>query len=108
MKLPFITETFLKRTQSRCPVCHTSAPAEVWLVGAKEKRVLLRRTCAKHGASETWISSDARFYWLAQGDPHNQCCGGNACSAGDGAVRGTLGRNAEAIRNSPERLSTCL
>jgi hypothetical protein len=64
--------------------------------------------CAQHGIAETCISSDARFYWLAQGDPRNQCCGGNACSAGDGTVRGTLGRNAEAIRNSPEQLSTCL
>ncbi len=94
MKLPFIAETLLKRTQSRCPVCHASVPAEVWLVGAKQKRVMLRRTCAEHGAAEACISSDARFYWLAQGDPQNACCGGNACSASDGEVRGTLGRNA--------------
>ena len=88
------TEQLLKHTQSRCPVCHASVPAEVWLVGGKEKRVMLRRTCAEHGAAEVCISSDARFYWLAQGDPQNACCGGNACSASDGTVRGTLGRNA--------------
>ncbi len=94
MKLEFTPEQLLKRTQSRCPVCHASVPAEVWLVGGKEKRVMLRRTCAQHGAAEVCISSDARFYWLAQGDPQNACCGGNACSASDGEVRGTLGRNA--------------
>ena len=88
------TEQLLKRATSRCPVCHASVPAEVWLVGGKEKRVMLRRTCAEHGAAEACISSDARFYWLAQGDLQNACCGGNACSASDGAVRGTLGRNA--------------
>ena len=94
MPLSFTTEQLLKRTQSRCPVCHAGVPAEVWLVGAKQKRVILRRTCAEHGAAEACISSDARFYWLAQGDPQNACCGGNACSASDGEVRGTLGRNA--------------
>jgi uncharacterized radical SAM superfamily Fe-S cluster-containing enzyme len=120
MKIEFTSEQLLKRTQSRCPVCHAACPAEVWLVGAKEKRVFLRRTCAEHGEAEVCISSDARFYWLAQGNPQNACCGGNACSASDGAVRGTLGRNASvpaAIQNSefktqnsasPERLSTCL
>ncbi len=91
------TETLLKRTTSRCPVCHADAPAEVWKVGGPFKsRVVLRRTCAEHGLAEAVISSDARFYWLAQGDPKNACCGGNACSAEDGAVRGTLGRNAAA------------
>ena len=114
MKLEFTSEQLLKRTQSRCPLCHASVPAEVWLVGGKEKRVMLRRTCAEHGAVEACISSDARFYWLAQGDPQNACCGGNACSASDGAVRGTLGRNVEsgtqkAENGSPtEHLSTCL
>ena len=108
------TEQLLKRTKSRCPVCHASVPAEVWVVGGKEKRVMLRGTCAEHGAAEVCISSDARFYWLAQGDPQNACCGGNACSASDGTVRGTLGRNADATQLSTlhsqlsERLSTCL
>lgn len=77
-----------------------------------KQRVMLRRTCAEHGAAEACISSDARFYWLAQGDPQNACCGGNACSASDDAVRGTLGHNAAAPignRQSPiENLSTCL
>src|SRR4051812_2313244 len=104
------TETLLKRTTSRCPSCHAAAPAEVWKVGGPFKsRVVLRRTCAEHGMAEAVISSDARFYWLAQGDPKNACCGGNACSAEDGAVRGTLGRNSVAeTTGAAEKLSTCL
>jgi uncharacterized radical SAM superfamily Fe-S cluster-containing enzyme len=57
------------------------------------------------------ISSRRPFYWLAQGDPQNACCGGGACSAGDGRVTGTLGRNAQEIENQGpkiEKLSTCL
>lgn len=111
MKLSFTSETLLKKTRTRCPICRDECPGEVWKVGAAEKqRVLLRRTCAQHGASETCIASDARFYWLAQGDPQNACCGGNACSAGDEVVRGTLGRNAAPgeFAGKVEKLSTCL
>ncbi len=109
--LSVISETLLKRTTSRCPVCHVACPAEVWKIGdAKQQRVLLRRDCAEHGEAEVCIASDARFYWLAQGDPENACCGGNACSAGDGVVRGTLGRNAAPgeATGKVEKLSTCL
>ncbi len=131
MNLPCTTETLLKRTTSRCPVCHASVPAEVWKVEGGEAndkcrmtddegpsahsssvirhssfrapaRVLLRRTCPEHGRAEACIASDARFYWLAQGDPKNACCGGGACSASDGVVRGTLGRNAEGAMQSAQ------
>ena len=112
--ISLFAETLLKRTKSRCPVCRVECPGEVWKIGdAKQQRVVMRRTCAEHGEVEVCIASDARFYWLAQGDPQNACCGGNACSASDGAVRGTLGRNAAvpAIENQKSRienLSTCL
>jgi 7,8-dihydro-6-hydroxymethylpterin dimethyltransferase len=100
MNVLVLSETLLKRTQSRCPVCHADCPAEVWKVGdAKKQRVMLRRRCAQHGEAEVCIASDARFYWLAQGEPENACCGGNACSASDGTVRGTLGRNAGGTRS---------
>ncbi len=75
---------------------------------------MLRRRCPEHGEAEACIASDARFYWLAQGEPENACCGGNACAASDGAVRGTLGRNAagggtmEDGESKIEKLSTCL
>ncbi len=111
MTFQLISETLLKRTKSRCPVCHAECPAEVWKIGdSKKQRVFLRRTCAEHGEVEVCIASDARFYWLAQGDPTNACCGGNACSAGDGVVRGTLGRNAAPgeAAGKVEKLSTCL
>ena len=102
----------LKRTTSRCPVCHTACPAEVWRSDPPGAKVFLRRRCPLHGAAETCISSDARFYWLAKGDPNNagegDCCG-NACRASDGEVRGTLGRNAHGKGDAPfEKLSTCL
>jgi uncharacterized radical SAM superfamily Fe-S cluster-containing enzyme len=105
------SQTLLKRTRSRCPVCHAECPGEVWKIGdAKQQRVFLRRQCAEHGEAEVCIASDARFYWLAQGDSQNGCCGGNACSADDGAVRGTLGRNATPGESAGkvEKLSTCL
>ena len=100
----------LKRTVSRCPVCRAPAPAEVWRAGPE---IQLRRTCAEHGEATAVISSDARFYWLAQGKPENACCGGgggNALRASDGSVAGTLGRNAQAaVGAAPfEQLSTCL
>ena len=104
-------ETLLKRTKTRCPVCRVECPGEVWKIGdAKKQRVVMRRTCAEHGKAEVCIASDARFYWLSQGDPQNACCGGNACSAGDGVVRGTLGRNAAPgeAAGKVEKLSTCL
>src|SRR5262249_31145968 len=72
-----------------------ACPAEVWKVGERTRqRVMLRRRCPEHGEAEACISSDARFYWLAQGDPKNACCRGNACSASDGVVRGTRRGNA--------------
>src|SRR5438046_9774720 len=95
-------ETLLKRTTSRCPVCREKCAREVWRVGGKPARVFLKKLCPAHGETSVCISSDARFYWLAQGDPKNACCGGNACNAGDGKVAGTLGRNAEGA----EKLST--
>lgn len=103
-----VSETLLKRTTSRCPVCQAAAPAEVWRRSEDGKQtVWLRRRCAEHGAAEACLSSDARFYWLAQGDPRNGCA---SCS-GDGGRDGTLGVNAAARaeeESEPERLSTCL
>jgi uncharacterized radical SAM superfamily Fe-S cluster-containing enzyme len=67
------------------------------------------RTCADHGEHTAVISSDARFYWLAQGDPANACCPGGACSSAGGGSPGTLGRNAAGHGSGPfETLSTCL
>ena len=119
MSIILQSETLLKYTRSRCPVCDVSAPAEVWRRSeGKSQTVWLRRRCPEHGIAENCISSDARFYWLAQGDPRN---GGCACSSGDGGYEGTLGRNAATVSkaeatapafdlrpSSFDRLSTCL
>lgn len=121
-----VSEKLLKRTVSRCPVCRARTPGEVWRRSeGKTESIWLRRRCTEHGAAEVCISSDARFYWLSQGDPRNACCD----AAGAGGVGGTLGCNAirsavndqprdaevspvggavEAPRSKCESLSTCL
>jgi uncharacterized radical SAM superfamily Fe-S cluster-containing enzyme len=105
------TESLLKRTKTRCPVCRAECVGEVWKTGFGERqRVVMRRWCPEHGGAEVCLASDARFYWLAKGDPKNACCEGGACSAADDRVRGTLGRNANPgdAAGKMERLSTCL
>jgi uncharacterized radical SAM superfamily Fe-S cluster-containing enzyme len=110
MLLQLTSETLLKRTISRCPVCREPAPADVIRVSqGKEAKVFMKKTCAEHGTTSVCIASDARFYWLAQGDPQNACCGGTACCASDEGKPGTLGRNASGRGDGPfETLSTCL
>ena len=120
--LRLTSEELLKRTTSRCPVCHVTCPAEVWRVGGAPAKVFLKRTCAEHGQFSVCIASDARFYWLAQGNPANAWCStesaisnlkseitnGSCCSA-NGELAGTLGRNAAGHNGAPfEKLSTCL
>jgi uncharacterized radical SAM superfamily Fe-S cluster-containing enzyme len=107
-----LTDELLKRTTSRCPICHVACPAEVWRSGGIPSKVFLKRTCPEHGQASVCIASDARFYWLAKGKEANSCCGGgaSACCSADGSNSGTLGRNAEpgdAI-GVMEKLSTCL
>jgi 7,8-dihydro-6-hydroxymethylpterin dimethyltransferase len=99
-----LADKLLKRTTSRCPVCHAPCPAEVWRTGGISSKVLLKRSCAHHGESTVCIASDARFYWLSQGKP------GNACCASDGSPAGTLGRNSDPgdALGIQEKLSTCL
>lgn len=98
----------LKHTTSRCPECHTSAPAEVWKTKGSPSKVFLSRTCAEHGEFTACICSDARFYWLAKGDPSNACGASCACSSDPAGITGSLGRNANAKDPSVEVLSTCL
>ncbi len=100
----------LKQTTTRCPVCHAPIPGEVWREDGHPGRVVLRRHCPQHGTFEATLATDARFYWLAQGDPSN-ATGGTCCrpAAPDSKERGTLGRNANGRgENTFETLSTCL
>lgn len=109
-------ESLLKRTSSRCPVCHAPCPAEVVKVAGLPAKVFLRRVCPEHGEAVACLASDARFYWLAQGKPENSRCAGPSsaatagCCPAEGARAGTLGRNAqpgEAL-GVMEKLATCL
>lgn len=107
----FLDREVLKQTHGRCPVCHKSVQATVWLdplPDSKLQRVMLTRTCPEHGETTNCISSDARFYWLSKGDPANagECCAGAASCDG---VDGFLGSNAFSPKDEPlEKLSTCL
>ena len=115
-----LTDQLLKRTTSRCPVCHTACPAEVWRTGGIPSRVFLKRTCPEHGEASVCIASDARFYWLAKGKTENSCgCSApstlnsqpsTCCRSADGSNFGTLGRNAEPgdALGVMEKLATCL
>ena len=113
-----LADKLLKHTTSRCPVCHVSCPAEVWRTGGLKPQVWLKRWCPVHGEASACLASDARFYWLAQGKAANRPgeaaapaeAAGAACCAADGAVAGTLGRNAfpgDAL-GVVEKLATCL
>ena len=106
--LPRTFKETLKRTTSRCPVCQQPAPAEVWKTTGSPSKVYLTRTCNAHGEHTACLASDARFYWLAQGDPSNACGPACACSVDPAGRTGTLGRNAAATDPAVEVLSTCL
>jgi hypothetical protein len=96
----------LKHTTTRCPQCLQPVPGEVWREGTNPARVVIKRTCPSHGFSEATLASDARFYWISQGDPANACCRSANPIQPD---TGTLGRNATGHSNSPfEVLSTCI
>ena len=58
MLIPVISEELLKRTTSRCPVCHASVPAEVWKVSeAKGARVQVYEAEARVGG-RVWSLRD--------------------------------------------------
>ena len=99
----------LKRTTSRCPLCHAPCPASVV---KRDGKVYLERECAVHGEFSACIASDSRFYWLALGDEKNReasCCSGGSCCSANGETAGTLGKNAAGRGENPiETLSTCL
>ncbi len=102
----------LKTTTSRCTVCRNPVPAEV-VKSARNGReqIFMRRECPSHGKQEFVIASDARFYWLAKGNPANSgCCCGTSCASAGAGKPGFLGSNAldAAKRGTIERLSTCV
>ncbi len=106
-----LNDTLLKRTTSRCTICHAPCPAEVWRSGGIPSKIFLKRTCITHGETTVCISSDSRFYWLAKGKYENACgCGPDSCCSADGSNIGTLGRNANpnGALGVMEKLSTCL
>ncbi|HRQ88652.1 MAG TPA: radical SAM protein [Bacteroidia bacterium] len=106
----------LKRTTSFCPACRESVPARVEKRGGeKAEEVWLVKSCPACGPREVLLSSDARFYWLSQGQREvepSACGAGCGCTGSASGNRiGFLGGNA--IRplsptNAIEAMSTCL
>ncbi|MEM1294275.1 MAG: radical SAM protein, partial [Verrucomicrobiota bacterium] len=88
----------LKETTSRCPVCTARIPASVESrVSGDREQVWLKKKCPEHGAFESLLSSDARFYWLSTGAREGACCSGvdDICAKPAlGDQIGFLGRNA--------------
>ena len=106
-----LADQLLKRTTSRCLVCHAPCPAEVWRTGGLAPKVFLKRTCPEHGEASVCLASDARFYWLAQGKAENSCCSAQSTlNSQPSTPCGTLGRNAHPgdALGVMEKLSTCL
>ena len=108
-------ESVVKKTTSRCPICNKPKPAEVIkIIRNGREQVIMRRVCPCHGTFEWTISSDARFYHMAQGNPvnraHGGCGCGTTCSVGTDGKDGYAGDNAlnESKKGSMEKLSTCL
>ena len=109
-------QTRLKGTTSFCPQCREKVPGEVVKRSSgKSEEVWLIKDCPACGTIEVKISSDARFYWLSQGQREVEA---SACGAGCGCASpasgdriGFLGGNAMrplTASNPVEVMSTCL
>lgn len=97
----------LKQTRTRCPLCRMELPGEVWREGGFPGRVVMRRVCPVHGATESVLATDSRFYWVSKGEEANGSCCRSASPIEP--REGTLGRNAAGRGADPfETLSTCL
>lgn len=54
-----MTDRLLKTTSSLCAVCKRATPAEIW---RSSGRVVMRKVCDVHGASEVLVSPSAEWY----------------------------------------------
>lgn len=91
------TDRVLKSTVSLCPDCLDHVPA---LVVAREGRVLIRKRCETHGASQAVLENDEAFYFLSNKDRSGRryaedrileipayseaCCGDGGCGEAAG------------------------
>jgi uncharacterized radical SAM superfamily Fe-S cluster-containing enzyme len=70
-------------------------------------RVVGRRTCADHGAEETLLASNARWYFTPPTD-RKDCGAGCGCHSADGRGKAALGSNAAVASALADDLSTCV
>ncbi len=95
----------LKVTRSRCPVCLDEIDAEIFTRG---NRVYMSKRCIAHGAFETLLARDARFYYESKG--------AGSCGAGCGCAAGSDGGHGFGLRGDDggvdvdpfDVLSTCV
>jgi uncharacterized radical SAM superfamily Fe-S cluster-containing enzyme len=105
--VPASADRLVKRTTSRCPICHVPCPAEVWRTASEPGQVLLRRTCPAHGEFSACLASNARFYWPAEGAKSSCCGGGSSCGESSFDVLSTCVALIEIVRSCNLSCPTC-
>ncbi|HXI51746.1 MAG TPA: radical SAM protein [Candidatus Saccharimonadales bacterium] len=104
---PASTDRLIKRTTSRCPICHAPCPAQVWRTAGETSQVLLKRTCPTHGEFSACLASDARFYWPAEGAKPSCCAGGGSCGTSSFEILSTCVALIEIVRSCNLSCPTC-
>ncbi|APV50705.1 hypothetical protein BWI17_14035 [Betaproteobacteria bacterium GR16-43] len=61
-----MTSTLLKETTSLCTTCKTGIPAAIF---ESDGRIVMRKSCTRHGEQEVLIASDAAWYHGAMAFP---------------------------------------
>ncbi|MFM7050661.1 MAG: radical SAM protein [Planctomycetota bacterium] len=91
-------DDIVKETTSRCPVCMASVAATVV---RRDGQVVMRKSCAAHGAFETVLAADGARYYPSHGAG---AADGACCSAAPGCCAPPNPAATEPF----ERLSTCV
>lgn len=95
----------IKTTRSRCPVCLGEIEAMVFERGGC---VYMSKSCAAHGAFETLVARDARYYYESTGA--GACEAECGCTSGSEGASGVGGRkeNGDGGKDPFDVLSTCV
>ena len=70
-------------------------------------RVVGRRACPAHGAQESLLASNARWYFVPPTETKT-CGAGCGCRSADGTGRAALGRNFEGLGLPADDLASCV
>lgn len=103
-------ETLLHETKGLCLECGDTLPMSVVSVPGspgQPDRVVGRRSCPAHGAHESLLASDARWYYVPP-LPGESCGSSCGCHAVKGEGKAALGKNFERAGALPDTLNTCV